>query len=50
MYSLMSFIINDLDFFKQIHLYTILIKGINIIIIDQMPTDLVFKKVLSVLT
>jgi hypothetical protein len=30
--------------FKQIHLYTILLHGISIIFIDQMPTHLVLKK------
>jgi len=36
-------------FLKQIHLYTILIQGISIIFIDQMPTYLVFKKAHSML-
>jgi len=35
-------------FFKQIHPYIILVQGISIILIDQMPAYLVFKKVHSV--
>jgi len=41
---LMNFINNNKEIFKQIHLYTILIQGICIIFIDQMPTYLVIKK------
>ena len=37
MLSLMHFVINNQDFFK-IRLYTILIQGIIIVFIDQMPT------------
>ena len=47
--SLMSFIINNQETFKQIHLYTILIQGINIIFIGQMSTYLVFKELHSML-
>jgi hypothetical protein len=36
-------------FFKQVSLYTILIKGISIPFKDQMPTYLVFKKGYSIL-
>jgi len=35
--------------FKQIRLYTILIQGISTILIDQISTYLVFKKVHSLL-
>ena len=42
--SLMKFNINTREFFKQIHVCTILIQGISIIFIHQMPIYLVFKK------
>jgi hypothetical protein len=42
--SVMNFIINSQTNF-QIHLYIILIEGISTILIDQMPTCIVFKKV-----
>ena len=42
MLSLMNFIIRN--FFKKIHLYTILKQGISIFFIDQMPTILLSKK------
>jgi hypothetical protein len=46
--------INELDsiitkIFKQIHLYTILIQGISILLINQIPTHHVFRKVHFVL-
>jgi len=47
--SFMIFIINNQEIFKQIHLYTMLIQGLSITFIDQMPTYLVFKKVHSML-
>jgi len=31
------------EIFKKLHLYTILMQGISIIFIDQMPTYVVFK-------
>ena len=40
----MNFIINNQEFFKQIHLHTILKQGISIIFTDHMPTYLVLKK------
>jgi len=43
----MSFIINNQEILKQIHLYTVLIPVISIIFIDQVPTNLVFKEVHS---
>ena len=43
--SLMNFIINNHDFFKQIHLYTALVQEIIIIFSDQMPIYLVFKDI-----
>jgi hypothetical protein len=45
---LMIFIIKTQEIFQKIHLYTILIQGIQIFT-DQMPTCLVFKTVHSML-
>ena len=44
--SLMNLIIIR-KFFKEIHLYTILMQGISIIFIDQMPAYFIFKTVRS---
>jgi len=43
--TLMNSIINNQETFKQIYLYIILTKGINITFLDPKPTYLVFKRV-----
>jgi len=43
--SLMSFIVNKQETYKQVYLYTILIQGINSIFIDKMLTCLVLKNI-----
>jgi hypothetical protein len=48
-FSLMNFFVNN-QTSKQIRQYTVLIQGISTIFIDQLPTYLVFRKVLSILT
>jgi hypothetical protein len=45
----MKFIVGNKKIFKRINLYTILIQEISTILIDQMPTYLVFKKVIFML-
>jgi hypothetical protein len=48
-FLLMSFIVSNQHFLRQIQLYTVLTQGIRTDVIDQLQTSRIFKKVPTVL-